>query len=178
MICSVLLKYPDEFISNTKVVRNRSNNPDTQPTRVWDVHDTSGMIFPPPDTLSGNHPEPVFHPRMNSSSELIASYYVRSSFAFHLSCDALIAMIAVYLLFLPPLSPVAPAATADYTAAVYDYVVDDSTPTVELPGKQCPFPSPIYRLSVFTLSVALGIAAVTCLPIQLHSLSFLPFVIL
>ena len=58
----------------------------------------------------------------------------------------------------PPLySPIDPAAIADYTAAAYDYVVDDSTPTVELPGKQ-PFPSPTYRLSVCILSIALGIA--------------------
>ena len=62
----------------------------------------------------------------------------------------LFAMIALYLLFLLPLSPVDPAATADYTAAAYDYVVDDSTPTVELLGKQCPFTSPSYRLYVFT----------------------------
>src|SRR3954462_14716809 len=69
MICLVLLKYPDEFISNTKVVRNGSTNPDTPPTRVSDVHDTSGMIPPPPtDTLSDNHSEPVLHPRMNSRS--------------------------------------------------------------------------------------------------------------
>ena len=46
MIRPVLLKYPDEFISNTKVVRNRSTKPDTPPTRVSDVHDTSGMIPP------------------------------------------------------------------------------------------------------------------------------------
>ena len=59
----------------------------------------------------------------------------------------LIAMFALYLLFLLPplLSPVDSAATADYTAAAYDYVVDDSTTAVELPGKQ-PFPSPTYRL--------------------------------
>ena len=59
-------------------------------------------------------------------------------------------MFALYLLFpLPPLlSPVDSAATADYTAAAYDYVVDDSTATVELPGKQ-PFPSPTYRLSIY-----------------------------
>ena len=59
-------------------------------------------------------------------------------------------MFALYLLFLPPLllSLVDPAATADYTAAAYDYVVDDSTATVELPGKQ-PFPSPTYHLSVY-----------------------------
>src|SRR4051812_2986438 len=46
-------------------------------------------------------------------------------------------MIALYLLCLFPLySPVDPAAAADYTAAEYDYFVDDPTPTVELPGKQ------------------------------------------
>src|SRR3954465_2513405 len=77
MNCPVLLQYPDQFISNTKVVRNRSTTPDTQPTRVPDVHDTPGLIFPPPDTLSGNHPEPVIHPRMDFRSELVASYYVR-----------------------------------------------------------------------------------------------------
>jgi len=59
-------------------------------------------------------------------------------------------MLAVYLLcFLPPLSPVDPAATADYTTVEYDYYVDDRTPTVELPGKQCPITSPSYHLSVF-----------------------------
>ena len=62
----------------------------------------------------------------------------------------MIAMFALYLLFLLPplLSPVDPAATADYTAAAHDYVVDDSSTTVELPGKQ-PFPSPTYRLSIY-----------------------------
>ena len=60
----------------------------------------------------------------------------------------LIAMFALYLLFLPPplLSPVDPAATDDHTAAAYDYVVDDSTTTVELPGKQSHSSSPTYRL--------------------------------
>ena len=60
----------------------------------------------------------------------------------------LIAMFALYLLFLLPplLSSVDSAATADYTAAAYDYVVEDSTTTVELSGKQSHFPSPTYRL--------------------------------
>src|SRR3954468_11260715 len=47
MNCPVLLKYPDEFISNTKVVRNSSTNPDTPPLSLSDVHDTSGMIPSP-----------------------------------------------------------------------------------------------------------------------------------
>src|SRR4051812_20286239 len=105
MICPVLLKYPDEFISNTKVVRNRTTNPYTQPTRVSDVHDTPGLIFPPPDTLSGNHPEPVVHPRMNSRSEQRASNYVRSSIAFHLSGDTIdcYSCFCIYCFCPPPL---------------------------------------------------------------------------
>src|SRR3954464_9892390 len=85
MICPVLLKYPDEFISNMNVVRNRSTTLDTSTTHVSDVHDTSGMI-PPPDTLSGNHPEPVLHPQMNSRSVQRVSFNVRSPITFHLSC--------------------------------------------------------------------------------------------
>src|SRR4051812_37384167 len=90
MIRPVLLKYPDEFISNTKVVWNRSTNPDTPPPCVSDVHDTSSMIPPPPDTLSGNHPEPVVHPRMNFRSEQRASFYVRALITFHLSCNTIV----------------------------------------------------------------------------------------
>src|SRR3954464_12355913 len=44
----------------------------------------------------------------------------------------------------PPLySPVDPAAAADYTAAEYDYYVDDPDPTIELPGNQSHFLSQI-----------------------------------
>src|SRR4051812_31998456 len=86
MNCPVLLKYPDEFIPNTKVVRDISTIPDTPPIRLSDVHDPFGMI-PPPDTLSGNHPELAVHHRMNSRSEQRASYYVRASIAFLLSCN-------------------------------------------------------------------------------------------
>ena len=162
MICPVLLNYPDEFISNTEVVRNRSTNPNTPPTHVSDVLDTSVMISSPSDTLSGNHPEPVLHPRMNSRSVHRVSYNVRVSIIIHLSCHALFAMIALYLLFLPPYSPIDPVAAADYTAAAYDYVVDDSTPTVELPGKQCPH---LFLISPICLciSIALGIVAATLL---------------
>src|SRR4051812_23934784 len=73
VICPVLLKYPDEFISNTKVIRNRSTNSDTPLTSAGCPrhlrHDP-----PPPDTLSGNRPEPVFFPQMNFRSEQRASY--------------------------------------------------------------------------------------------------------
>src|SRR3954462_14100911 len=100
MICPVLLKYPDEFISNTKVVRNSSTNPDTPPTHVSDVHDTSGMIPPPPPApLSSNQPEPIIHPRMIPAPSLLhhTSLDHRLHFIYH--AMPLIAMIAVYLLF-------------------------------------------------------------------------------
>src|SRR4051812_11834325 len=139
MNCPVLLQYPDQFISNTKVVQNRSTNPDTQPTRMSDVHDTPGLIFPPPDTLSSNHPERVLHPRMNSRSVQRVSYNDRSPLTLHTSCHSSVCYDCfVFTVSSPPKSPIDPAATSDYIAAVYDYVDDDRTPTAELPGKQCP----------------------------------------
>src|SRR3954470_16878450 len=53
---SVLLEFPDEFIPNMKVSQNRSISTDTPPLRLSGTHDTPGLILPPPDTLSGNHP--------------------------------------------------------------------------------------------------------------------------
>src|SRR3954463_3892008 len=85
-------------------------------------------------------------------------------------------MIALYLLFLPPLlSPVDPAATADYTAAEYDYVVDDRTPTVELPGKQSH--SPLPHIAYFSLIICCTrhMLLLRYFPIQMHSLSLSPF---
>src|ERR1041385_9436444 len=107
MNCPVLLQYPDQFISNTKVVRNTSTNPDTPPTHVSDVHDTSGMIPSPPDTLSDNLPELAVHPRMNSRSEQRALRCVRTPLTFHLSCRAsvCICLMCIYYFFpRPPLN--------------------------------------------------------------------------
>src|SRR3954469_2855236 len=56
-------------------------------------------------------------------------------------------MLAFIFTVYPPYSPIDPAAAADFTAAEYDYFVDDRTPTVELPGKQShslPQISPIF----------------------------------
>ena len=63
------------------------------------------------------------------------------------------ALSAVYLLFLPPPSlPIDPE-TADDTAE-YDYVIDDQTPSAELPGKQNPLDHPDIAYS-FSLMLAL-----------------------
>jgi hypothetical protein len=62
----------------------------------------------------------------------------------HLCCI----LFALYLLFLPPPSLSIDPETADDTAK-YDYVVDDHTPSAELPGKQNPLDhqiSPILSL--------------------------------
>ena len=85
---------------------------------------------------------------MNSRSEHRALYNVRLTFTIRLYCLALFAIACCVFTVPPPYSPVDPAAPADYTAAAHDYVDDDRTPTVELPGKQ-PFPSPTYHLSVY-----------------------------
>src|SRR3954465_10436123 len=66
-----------------------------------------------------------------------------------------IAIIIVYLLFIPPYSPVDPDTTTA-EVVVFDYVFDDRTPTVELPGKQSHFPSP-YISYIFHTFLALGI---------------------
>ena len=59
--------------------------------------------------------------------------------------------------FFPPLLPIDPGTAAD-DVVEYDYFVDDRTSTVDLSGKQSPFPLPhIAYLSVLIL--ALGIAA-------------------
>src|ERR1041385_3185498 len=93
--------------------------------------------LPPPDTLSDNHPELVIHPRMNFRSEHNTSYCVSTPIAIHLSCHAYVCYDCfVFTVSSPLYSSVDPAATADYTAAEYDYVVDDRTPTAEFPGKQ------------------------------------------
>ena len=70
-------------------------------------------------------------------------------------------MFELYLQFLPPFLPVDPATAVDDTVAEHDYYVDVQPLATELPGKQCPIPSPRYHLSIYILSVALGIAAAT-----------------
>src|SRR3954463_11210622 len=113
---------------------------------------------------------------MNSRSELKSPYHVSSSISF--ICHALYCFYdCLYLLFLPPpllLSPVDPAATADYTAAGYDYVVDDRTPTVELPGKQSHSPLPHIAYFSIIICCTRHMLLLRCFPIQMHSLSLSP----
>ena len=78
-----------------------------------------------------------------------------------MSFIVLLLFLCIYC-FSPLYSPVDPVAAVDYTAAEYDYVVDDRTPTVELPGKQRHFPSPdiIYLFRTF-LALGMVTAAAT-----------------
>src|SRR4051812_90587 len=93
---------------------------------------------------------------MNSRSEQRASNYVRSSIAFHLSCIAFVCYACLYLLFLPPLllsgSPDERCrCPCDRLRRRRPYPYYRATRQAE------PFPSPTYRLLVYTLSAALGI---------------------
>ena len=147
MICPVLIKYPDEFIPNTKFVWNGSTIPNTPPLHLSDVHDTSGMI-PPLRT-----PCPVitrsryFIHRWNSRSQPRALYCVRTPPTLRLPClvFVLLLLLCIYC-FSPSLFSGRPPNTTAVDVAVFDYFVDDRTPTIELPGKQSHFPSPTYRL--------------------------------
>ena len=56
-----------------------------------------------------------------------------------------VALFAVYLLFFPSPSLLIDPETADNTAE-YDYVVDDQTPSAELPGKQTPLDHQILHI--------------------------------
>src|SRR3954468_11914301 len=175
----VLLECPDEFIPNTNVSQNRSISTDTPPLRLSDTHDTPGLIFPPTDTLSGNHPGAG-----NSSADefplraqiIVPTLEHRLQFIFRVML--LIAMIALYLLFLPPL--------------LLSGSLDDRCrcPCARLRRRRSyPYrrasrqaePLPLSHISptVLYLSVALGICCcyVTIL-FQLHSLSLSPLVYL
>src|SRR3954465_6962578 len=81
-------------------------------------------------------------------------------------------MLALYLLFLPPLLL---SGSPDADSPVIDYVDDDRTPTIELPGKQIHFPSPTYRLLSIFICCTRHMLLLRYFPIQKHSLSLSPF---
>ena len=72
-------------------------------------------------------------------------------------------LLCVHCIYCPPLYSLVDPDTTTAHVVVFDDYVDDRTPTIELPGKQCPFTSPTYTLLVYILSVALGIYAATLL---------------
>src|SRR4051812_1590773 len=74
---------------------------------------------------------------MDSRSVQRALHCVRTPLTLHTSCYSSVCYGSfIFTVYSPLYSPIDPAATADYTAAGYDYFVDDPAPTVELPGKQ------------------------------------------
>src|SRR3954470_4177982 len=92
-------------------------------------------------------------------------------------------LIVVYLLFVPLYLSVDPEAAVDYTAAGYDYFVDDRAPTVELPGKQShslPQISPIFPYflalgivtGAATISILFNCIAYFCRPLMYLPLSY------
>src|SRR4051812_18935737 len=74
---------------------------------------------------------------MDSRSEQRALYCVRTPLTLHTSCHVFVCYdFFIFTVSSPLYSPIDPATTADYTAAGYNYFVDEPAPTVELPGKQ------------------------------------------
>src|ERR1041385_811702 len=127
-----------------KVVRNGSTNTDTPSICLSDVHDSSGMVPSPSGPSIDTHPESVVHPRMNSRSEQYTLHCVRTPLTLHLPCleFVLLLLSCIYCFF--SLSYCSIVSTSTVDAPVIDYVADDRTSIVELPGKQSHFPSPRY----------------------------------
>src|SRR4051812_46296726 len=104
MNCPVLLQCPDEFIPNTKVVRNTSTTSDTPPLRLSGTHETPGLSFSPLRTpCPVVTPDPAIHRQMNSCSELSSSYHVSSSIIIH--CHALHCFYDCYVFTVSPPPP-------------------------------------------------------------------------
>src|SRR4051812_14091657 len=84
-------------------------------------------------------------------------------------------MFALYLLFLSPFLYCPVVLTTDADAPVIDYVDDDRTPTIKLPGKQSHSPLPhIAYFSIF-ICCTRHMLLLRYFPIQMHSLSLSPF---
>src|SRR4051812_13498336 len=136
------------------------------------------MTPPPPDTLSGNHPELAVHLRMNLCSEQRASYYVRASIAFLLSCkyNCMLCLLCIYCFFPPLLLSGSPMTDAD--APVFDYFVDDRTP---LPSsfQASRATSPLPHIAYFSIFICCTrhMLLLRYFPIQMHSLSLSPLVV-
>ena len=134
------MKIDQKNITNKNTLSIRSPHPSNMP------HTEPS----PSGCTADNHPELVFHPRVDSRSEANTLYCVRIPLTLHTSCHASVCYDCfIFTVFISPLSPVFPAAVVDYTAAEYDYVVDAQPLATELPGKQCPFTSPPYHLSIY-----------------------------
>src|SRR4051812_29150243 len=120
-----------------KVVQNGSTRTDTISTCLSDVSNTANMEPSPSDNLTGTQPVLMSQPRINSCSEQITEHCVRASllciyYVIHLCCY----YCCVFIVSPHFYSLIDPVAAADGTVSEYDYLVDDRTPTVELPGKQ------------------------------------------
>src|SRR3954465_5179227 len=92
--------------------------------------------LPPPDRLSGNQPILTSHHRMISRSEQYTLHCVRTPLTLRLPCLVFVLLLlpCIYCFSPPSYCSIDPTTAAD--APVIDYVVDDRTPTVKLPGKQ------------------------------------------
>src|SRR4051812_34982291 len=115
------------------------------------------MTPPPPATLSGNHPELVVRPRMNSRSEQYPLYHVRAPLTLCLPCVVFVLLLCCVFIVSSPLfyCPVVP--TIDVDAPVIGYFVDDRTPYYRASRQAEPLPLSHISPTCLYLSIALGI---------------------
>src|SRR3954466_6901557 len=112
---------------------------------------------------------------MNFRSEQRASYYVRASIAFHLSCITIVCYACFVFIVSSPLFYCPVVSTTDVDAPVIDYVVDNRTPLLSsFQASRATSPLPhIAYLSIF-ICCTRHMLWLRYYPIQLHSLSLSP----
>src|SRR3954471_15821631 len=91
-------------------------------------------------------------------------------------CVCLLCLLCIYCFFPLFYCPIVPTTDAD--APVIDYVDDDRTPTIELPGKQSHSPLPHIAYFSIIICCTRHMLLLRCFPIQMHSLSLSPFDVL
>src|SRR4051812_18744847 len=112
---------------------------------------------------------------MNSRSVQRVSYNVRAPSTLCFPYVVFVLLLCCVFIVSSPLSycPVVPTTDAD--APVIDYVDDDRTPTIELPGKQSHSPLPHIAYFSIIICCTRHMLLLRYFPIQMHSLSLSPF---
>ena len=148
------MKIDQKNVTNTNTLSIRpphpSNIPHTEPS--------------PSGCTADNHPESVFHPRMNFRSEHSASYCVRIPLALHTSCHTIVCYACcVFTVFIPPLFSGRPRCCCRLHRYRVRLRLRRPATCYRAPRQAVPLHLSLISPTCLYLSVALGIAAATLL---------------
>ena len=133
-----------------KVAQNDETNPDTQPVPPPHIPNISNPQLSPSGSSVRKRETPGILSRMFSTFAGITYYRDWAPLATLIVMSCIVMhMFALYLLFLPPLLSLDSETNA--AATQYDYGVDDTSFSAELPGK--PPPPLDHQISPILLSI-------------------------